>query len=310
MPFYEPMLATPWRVPFDDPGWWFEVKWDGVRVLAEVGPDSVVLRSRNGNNMTGRYPELASVRCDQTTVIDGEIVALDSSGRPSFQLLQSRMNTTPTNELIDRVPVTLMAFDILHHGEELIAAPIEERWAHLDSLALGNRVVRSSPTRGAGKALYAAVVAGGLEGVVAKKSGSPYRPGRRSPDWRKIVHRRSGRFVVVGFLPGHGARASTFASLLLGLHRDQGIVYVGAVGSGFDDASLVHIRAALDQMQIDDRPVRSDSTIDRSARWVEPVLCAVVEYREWTGDGHLRAPVFKGFAAEPATDATWEAEGP
>ncbi|MGF1666531.1 MAG: non-homologous end-joining DNA ligase [Acidimicrobiia bacterium] len=311
LPRYEPMLATPWPEPFDHPDWLFEVKWDGVRVIAAVDGSTVTLRSRRGLDMTGTYPELTGFRCDRPTVIDGEVVALDDEGRPSFSLLQQRMNTSGgrARTMVDRVPVTLMAFDLLHHGSSTIDLPLEERRDRLDQV-LPAGMVRSDATRGEGRALHEAVVASGLEGIVAKRSGSPYRPGVRSPDWRKVVHRRSGRFVVGGYLPGEGARSSSFASLLLGLFDGDHLRFVGAAGSGFDHASLGHIRTALDQMQTPSSPFFLDGGIPRTARYVEPALVAVVEYREWTHERHLRAPVFKGFTADPGDVGTWQEEGP
>jgi bifunctional non-homologous end joining protein LigD len=305
------MLATSWPESFDHPDWFFEVKWDGVRVIAAVDGSTVTLRSRRGLDMTGTYPELTGFRCDRPTVIDGEVVALDDDGRPSFSRLQQRMNTTggKARMMVERVPVTLMAFDLLHHGSSTIHRPLEERRGRLDEV-LPAGMVRSDATRGEGLALHHAVVASGLEGVVAKRAGSPYRPGVRSPDWRKVVHRRSGRFVVGGYLPGEGARSSSFGSLLLGLYDGDHLRFVGAAGSGFDHASLGHIRTALDQMQRSSSPFFLDSGIPRTARFVEPALVAVVEYREWTHEQHLRAPVFKGFTADPIEVVTWEAEGP
>jgi bifunctional non-homologous end joining protein LigD len=311
VPRYEPMLATPWREPFDDPGWFFEVKWDGVRVLVTIDGPNVSLRSRRGVDMTAAYPELTGFRAPEPTVIDGEVVALDVEGRPSFSLLQQRMNITGSKAraMVEKVPVTLMAFDLLHLGAPTIDLPLEERCRRLDD-AMPSGMVRSDATRGEGRALHEAVVASGLEGIVAKRAGSMYRPGVRSPEWRKVVHRRSGRFVVGGFLPGEGGRSSSFASLLLGLADGDHLRYAGAVGSGFDDASLGHIRAALDQMELPVSPFYLDSAIPRSARFVEPALVASVEYREWTHARHLRAPVFKGFTADPVDVVTWDAEGP
>jgi len=200
-----------------------------------------------------------------------------------------------------------MAFDVLHHGQSLIHLPIEERWARLDEI-LPPGMVRSPPTSEHGRAVYGAVVEKGLEGVVAKRAGSLYRPGTRGEDWRKIVHRTSARFVVGGYLPGDGNRTTSFASLLLGLWEGEALRFVGAVGSGFDFRSLRHIREALDQMERSTSPFASARSIPKQARWVHPSLVAVVEYREWTHDDHLRAPTFKGFSNDPSDRVTWESE--
>lgn len=305
------MLASRWSAPFDDVDWWFEVKWDGVRALVEADADDTCLRSRRLRRMNDTYPEFTRVRFDRPTVIDGEIVALDDDGVPSFSLLQQRMNTTGARAraLTERVPLTLMVFDILHHGTSLTELPIEERRRRLNEVAPAGMVV-SPPTREHGRAVFAAVVDKRLEGIVAKRAGSPYRPGIRADDWRKVVHRTSGRFVVGGYLPGDGSRTTSFASLLLGLWHDDELRFAGAVGSGFDARSLRHIREAFDQMERSTSPFMVDPSIPKEARWVHPSLVAVVEYREWTHDDHLRAPTFKGFTDEPVESITWEAERP
>jgi bifunctional non-homologous end joining protein LigD len=210
---------------------------------------------------------------------------------------------------VDQVPVTLMAFDVLHAGTPVLERPIEERWKLLEHVT-DPRIVVSPPTREHGDAVFAAVLEKGLEGIVAKKSGSRYRPGMRTDEWRKVVHRRSARFVVGGYLPGDGARSGSFASLLLGLWDGGRLRFAGAAGSGFDDASLGAIRTALDQMERSRSPFHFDGVIPRNAVWVEPSLVAMIEFREWTHDRHLRAPVFKGFTMEPLETVTLEAEGP
>lgn len=310
-PHYEPMLATRWSAPFDDERWWFEVKWDGVRAIVEIDENETSLRSRRGRRMDASYPEFGRFRSDRPTVIDGEIVALDDRGVPSFSLLQQRMNASGARaaSLVEHVPLTLMVFDLLHHGEPLVDRPIEERWDRLAEAAPAGVVV-SPPTKEHGTAVWTAIVASGLEGMVAKKAGSPYRPGSRTDEWRKIVHRTSGRFVVGGYLPGDGNRTTSFASLLLGLWQGEELRYVGAVGSGFDFRSLRHIREALDQMGRTTSPFAPDRSVPKGARWVHPSLVAVVEYREWTHDRHLRAPTFKGFSGDPVESVTYESEGP
>ena len=194
------------------------------------------------------YPEFTRLAFDRPTVIDGEIVALGDDGVPSFSLLQQRMNVrgAKAQTLVEQVPLTLMAFDLLHHGTPLVDEPIEDRWDRLIEVVPSN-MVRSPATREHGEAVFAAVVERGLEGMVAKKAGSRYRPGVRSEEWRKIVHRTSARFVVGGYLPGQRGRSSTFASLMLGLWDDGVLRFVGSAGSGFDDHALRHIRAALER---------------------------------------------------------------
>ena len=282
--------------------WAHEIKWDGIRAI--VAGDGTI-RTRNGNRVEGGYPELASV-------VHGEIVALDESGRPSFQSLQSRMHVRrPSADLLEATPVTLMVFDLLHLGGPMIDRPWEERRAALEVVHFTGPVVLSD-VHDDGSGLAAAVAEHDLEGVVSKRRRSTYRPGRRSDDWRKVVNRKSCEVVVIGSLTGAGSRSSTFASLVLGLWLDDGrLRYVGSVGSGFDHSSLVAVDAALGEMQTDGPPPMEDvSVVPTPVRWVAPALVAVVEYASWTADDRLRAPVFKGFSATPVDEVTWDREGP
>lgn len=300
LPRYEPMLATPWPAAFSDPGWWFELKWDGVRVVGSWEGDRVVLRSRRGTDVTATYPEVAAARLDRPAVLDGEVVAFDDRGKPSFARLQQRMNLAAPGRAVAVTPVSLVVFDLLYLDGDRAADPIESRWEALASLALPPPLVATDRVGGDGEALFAAVVGEGLEGMVAKRMGSTYQPGKRSPDWRKVAHRRRVRAVVGGYLPGAGARSSTFASLLVGVWRDGGLRYAGAVGSGFDDRTLVAARAALDRIRRPASPFSSPVGIPEGAVWVEPRVVAEVEFKEWTPAGRLRAPVFQGFSEEPA----------
>lgn len=313
LPTYEPMLASPWPRPFTDPEWWFEVKWDGVRTLAYLDGDKVLLRTRRRRDVSSTYPDLGFLRVDRPTVLDGEVVALDSEGVPSFALLQQRMNIgsrTSAWQKSESVPVTFMVFDLLHWGVPMVDRPIEERWEALASLALPFPALRAEPVQKEGEALFSAVEQKGLEGVVAKRRGSHYRPGLRSPDWRKVASRHTMRAVVGGFTLGSGGRADSFGSLLVGLWTPEGLRFVGAVGSGFDDASLVAIRLALVEMARDGSPFAGPIEVIGEPRFVDPQLVAVVEFKEWTPYGRLRAPVFKGFAGMPPELPTWETEGP
>lgn len=306
---YQPMLAAPWPAPFDDPDWFFDVKWDGVRAIVRGGREPTIA-SRRGNNVTSSYPELVSSEWPDA-VVDGEIVVLDEDGVPSFQRLQHRMNTAhPDRSLRADHPVAYMAFDILEKdGIPLIDAPLTERRATLEGLDLPVGVVVSPLTREHGTALFDAVVETGLEGIVAKRAGSRYRPGARSADWRKVVHFPRIKAVVGGFTPGEGTRAATFGALQLGLFTDGALRWVGGVGSGFDDASLHAIRDALDELVTEQSPFTAERPIP-PMRYVEPALVAVVAIRQWTDDGHLRHPVFHGLVVEDPGSITWSAEGP
>ena len=294
------MLATSWPGPFDDDEWWFEVKWDGYRCLATGGARQARLRSRRGLDLAQRFPEVAALHLPPGWTLDGEVVVFDPEGRPDFSLLQAGSGAG-----------TYVVFDVLDSpGGSVVSAPLEERRSLLSDLDLDPRVVVAEAVAGSGHALFGAVVDKGLEGIVAKRSGSRYLPGRRSPDWRKIAHRRSLRVVVGGWLPGDGGRSTSFGSLLVGLNHGGGLRWVGAVGSGFTDSHLGPITGALRQLERVRPPFEDVTAVPRGARWVEPGIVVTVEYKEWTRDGRLRAPVFKGIDPSPPGEVTWEQEGP
>lgn len=309
MTSYEPMLATSWPAPFDDPEWLFDVKWDGVRGIVRGGPTPAVV-SRRGNTVSSSYPELSGVHWPDV-VVDGELVVLDDRGVPSFQLLQQRMNTArPDRRLLAEVPVAYMVFDLLEAGgQPTVSRPLEERRARLEQLDLPSPAVVSPVTVGTGVALFEAIVEQGLEGIVAKRSASLYRPGVRSPDWRKVVHFPRIRAVVGGYTPGERSRASTFGALQVGLNTPDGLRWIGGVGSGFDDAALTAIRSALDELATDHSPFAADRPIPDMS-FVEPSLVAVIAIRQWTSEGHLRHPVFQGLVVEDPATITWDQEGP
>lgn len=295
---YLPMLATTWAKPFDDPDWWFELKWDGYRCIAAGDTGGNRLTSRRGLDLADRFPQVAALDLPAGWVLDGEVVVPDDEGRPNFSLLQAGGNPL------------YVVFDVLAGpDEELIGLPLEERRRRLGDLALAPPVVIPQPVLGQGTALYDAVVSQGLEGVVAKRAGSTYSPGRRSPDWRKVAARRTLRAVVGGWLPGEGGRSSTFGSLLVGLWDDGELRWIGAVGSGFTDAQLGPITSALAGLERRTAAFGNTAGIPSGARWVEPGIVVRVEYKEWTRDGRLRAPVFKG-VEPPGESALWSEEGP
>lgn len=301
------MLASPWDTPFTDAGWVFELKWDGVRCLLSAGGQNVRLHSRAGNDMTSRYPEIAVGEYPANVVLDGEIVAFDADGRPSFELLQGRMNRQrlPT----EQVSVSYVVFDLLHLDESVVSRPLEERREALAELSLPSPCVVAEQFHGDIAPIWDFVVANHLEGIVAKRLGSSYQQGVRSMDWRKIGHFRQLRAVVGGFTPGTGGRESTLGSLLLGLWTEEGLRWIGSVGSGFDDPALRAIRDALESMTVGASPFLHNPDLP-DATWVNPDLVAVVRFKQWTKAGRLRAPSFRGFSDYAARSATWESEGP
>lgn len=309
LPDFEPMLAVKWDKPFDDEAWWFEVKWDGYRALVGSEMGDVRVRSRRGLDLSGPFPEVRSFEIPDGVVVDGEIVAFDEEGRPSFSLLQRRtgFGGAATGA---RVGVTLVVFDVLFHGASVVDLPYEERRQLLDSLHLEPPILVPEPTPTHGVGLYAAVGEQGLEGIVAKRLGSRYHPGRRSDDWRKISIRHTLRAVVGGYLPGEGGRARTFGSVLVGLYTPQGLRWIGSVGSGFTDATLEAFHGALTQIEREGSPFVNQVDVPGRPVWVEPAIVVDVEYKEWTLDHHLRAPVYKGIELADPETVTWDEEGP
>jgi bifunctional non-homologous end joining protein LigD len=307
---FSPMLATPWPAPFDDDEWVFELKWDGVRCIASsAGHGGLRLRSRRGIDMTTRYPELAGVEIREGLALDGEIVALDENGHPSFERLQGRMNRVPgVGETT--VPITYVVFDLVADGVSLLRVPLEERTGRLSSLPLPTPIVIADRFPEQSGGLWSFVVEHDLEGIVAKRLGSVYQPGVRSPDWRKIGNFKQLRAVVGGFTKGTGGRMGTFGALLLGLYDGAMLRWIGAVGSGFDDRALRAIRAALDEMTVSESPFEPDPELPRGARWVQPRLVAMVRYKQWTAAGRVRAPSFLGFTDDAVESVTWDSEGP
>jgi bifunctional non-homologous end joining protein LigD len=297
-----PMLARAGSLPADDSGWGFEIKWDGVRAIAYCNPGEVRLESRNLNDISNSYPELA--RIDRAlgshrAVLDGEIVAFDETGRPSFGALQRRMHVASREQarrLAKRTPVTFMIFDLLWlDGHSLMALPYSERRDRLASLGLdGDSAQTPEHVVGHGSELLKASAEQRLEGIVAKRLDSSYQPGARGGSWLKIktIHRQE--FVVGGWLPGKGRRQATIGALLLGVHEPGGeLRFVGRVGTGFSDAELERLRLRLAPLARDSSPFAAGEP-PRESVFCEPELVAEVEFAEWTSAGNVRHPAYKG----------------
>jgi len=304
------MLATAGALPGRDADWAFEIKWDGVRVLAYVDgrPATTTLRleSRNRIVITQRYPEIGDLPgaiAGHAAVLDGEAVAFDEEGRPSFSRLQRRMHIADPREAATRTtsyPVTYEIFDLLWlDGEDLTGLPFTQRRARLDGLQLpAGRWQVPAYHVGDGTALLAATRAQGLEGVVAKKLTSPYEPGRRSRNWVKVKNFRGQEVVIGGWLAGSGGRAGRLGALLVGYHDEAGLLrYAGRVGTGFTDRVLRDLQGALEARAATASPF-SDPIPERAARFVRPELVAEVAFSEWTPDGLLRHPSYKGLRSD------------
>jgi len=306
-----PMLATSGQLPSaaDDGRYAYEIKWDGVRAIVRVDGGRLRIDTRNGIDATRRYPELrelglalGATQC----ILDGEIVAFDDAGRPSFERLQRRMHVEADSAVrrIQRdVPIMFVIFDLLWlDGHLLVGRHYVERRAALDELSLAGS--RAGPSWqvpayhvGDGAALLAASREQGLEGVVAKRLDSPYEPGRRTRHWIKVKNHQHHALVVGGWLSGDGNRAGRVGALLVGYYDDSGLRYAGRVGSGFSEAELDRVAKQLAPLERSSSPFvdRVDGVPNaRTVHFVEPRLVAQVAFTEWTHAGVIRHPVYKG----------------
>jgi bifunctional non-homologous end joining protein LigD len=300
-----PMMARTGMLPRDDEHWAFEVKWDGVRAICHSEPGRMRLHSRNLLDITPRYPEVGRLNralSHHRAVLDGEIVALDAEGKPSFGALQRRMHVgseSAVRRLAKEAPVTYVIFDLLWlDGHSLMDLPYTERRARLAELELGDGGRWRVPDYvvGHGEQLLAATEQQGLEGVIAKRLDSPYEPGRRTPCWLKIKNVERQEVVVGGWVPGDGKRRDRIGALLVGVRDDDGALrHVGRVGTGFTEAELDRLAEKLRPLERDDSPFAPGGPkIPRGAVFADPELVAEVEFREWTDGGQLRAPSYKG----------------
>jgi bifunctional non-homologous end joining protein LigD len=294
------MLATPGDLP-TGPAWLYEVKWDGMRLVADVADSRLDLRSRSGRDVTANFPELAGlVRLAPDVLLDGEVVLLEH-GVPSFHALADRMHSPVEERVALARPVTFMVFDVLRlYGVPLLDRTFDERRAtleRLDTAAVANLAV--SPTYTDGPALFAATAQRGMEGVVAKRRDGLYRPGTRSSGWVKSTHRTTQSCVVGGWRPENVGTARVSASrvgaLLLGVPDGEGLRFAGRVGSGL--ASEVVQRALRGRLvdaessPFSERLPRPD---EKGARWCLPEMVVEVSHMGWTDVGKLRQPVYRG----------------
>jgi bifunctional non-homologous end joining protein LigD len=320
-----PMLAGigphPPALPREPARWSFEVKWDGVRALAYLAPGRIRLESRNLNEITAAYPEVRGILGQLSmhqALLDGEIVAFGEDGRPSFERLQRRMHVTSpavVKRLQRSTPVVYAIFDLLHlDGRSLMGLPYTERRSRLEQLGLSGsawRVPAAHPGTAAAR-LLEATEAQGIEGIVAKRLDSRYEPGRRTGAWIKIKHVQSRELVIGGWLPGEGRRTDRIGALLMGVSTvpptPGRLRYAGRVGTGFTEHTLGRLAAALGPLRTDESPFHPAPKLPRNAVYVRPELVAEVEFREWTSEGVMRAPSFKGLRADkPAAEVVREA---
>jgi bifunctional non-homologous end joining protein LigD len=289
-----PMKATmgsTGAVPTGD-DWAFEVKWDGYRTIVFVDDGRVRLQSTAGHDVTRRWPELAGLAGAvhaRSAILDGELVVFDDDGRPRFELVQNSGAGAPRQAV-------LQLFDVLQvDGTDTIELPYEDRRRLLDQLVeAGANWTVPSHRVGDGEELVEATARQGLEGVIAKRLGSRYRPGTRTKDWLKIKNRTVVDLTIGGFTTGTGRRASTFGSLLVGRRTGGELRFAGGVGTGFDQRTLETLTARLRGLAVDECPFEPapPPAVRRTATWVEPVLRATVEIAEFTNDGLVRHASF------------------
>lgn len=300
-PSFAPMLAEGGWEPFDDDGWWFEPKLDGMRAIVRMATDETRVVSRTGRDVTPTYPELHQVHGlvnQVNAVLDGEILAFDAEGRNSFEALQRRMHLTNEREITraaKQAPVALVVFDLLWlDGRATTELPLEQRRELLQTIVEpDHRLQVIAHVQGAGTAFARSARELGLEGMVGKRLGSRYLSGKRSGDWRKIKLTNTQDCVILGFTRGRGGRAGSFGALLVGAYEDGRLRWVGQVGTGFTEAARERLLGALRPLE------RSEPAVDelrqaKGATFVEPRLVCEVEYLEITGAGKMRAPSFKG----------------
>ena len=297
-----PMKARTGTLPADEERWAFEIKWDGVRAMAYVDDGTAAFESRNLLDLTPRYPELAGLAdalAGRRAVLDGEIVAFDGQGRPSFQQLQARLNVgsqAVIRELAQQVPVCYVVFDVVWlDGEDLMKFAYVDRRRRLEELVL-NGAAWQTPAyhRGDGDALLEATRERGLEGVMAKRLDSAYAPGRRSPAWVKVKNVRGQELVVGGWCPGEGRRENRIGSLMLGYYDGDRLRYAGNVGTGFTEKELDRLAQVLEEKRRPTSPFDPAPGIRKRCVFVEPEVVVEVEFNEWTRDGTLRQPSYKG----------------
>jgi len=296
-----PMLAETREEPFSRPGWVFEVKLDGYRMRIAREEGKARLITRNGNDYTAAFPELAravSALPYDGLVMDGELVILDEAGRPSFQRLQNRARVgrpLDIRHMAVESPATVYVFDLLAlEGFDLRALPLVKRKALLQKLLPEAGPLRySEHFANEGETLYDRAVGLGLEGIVAKKADSPYKSGR-SDQWLKVRADKTGDFVVVGYTTPRGSRGG-FGALHLAAYRDGALVYIGRAGSGFSAKQLKDVSQQLDELAESKPAFAGPIPAEDESRWVRPALVAEVRYKEITGDGLLRQPVFLRF---------------
>jgi len=297
--------------PFSSPNWVFEIKWDGVRAIAQIENGKTTLWARSGRDVTLEYPEFKDMAARlrvRDAIIDGEIVTLDADGRSNFHTLQHRLGVqNPSRQMMQSVPLDYFAFDVMYAGGyDLRRVPLVERKDFLQQILSPNeRIHFSEHIPEQGEALYEAARGRGLEGIIAKLKNSTYA-GARTSTWVKLKIVSEVDAVVAGYTEGRGSR-KFFGALVLGLYDGKELKFIGSVGTGFDESKQEEITKQLDELRTEKSPFAKPPALRENVDWVEPKLVARVKYGNWTNDNHLRAPVFLSVLTDrPAKDCTME----
>ena len=300
---FDPMTAKlAIAIPRDSASYGFEFKWDGIRAVAFSSGGRIRLQSRSFEDVTSRYPELRELGAAigaREVVLDGEVIAVDKNGRPSFELLQGRMgltNETDIRHKMREVPVGYVIFDLLYlDGHSTTPLPYSDRRSLLEGLKLKGRFWQTPPsTAGDGEVILAASKQLGLEGVMAKRLDSSYQPGKRSDAWLKIKNHQRHELVIGGWLPGAGSREGRIGALLVGSYDGAKLVYAGKVGTGFTETMLARLQSLLEALRRETSPFDEGARPPKGAIFTEPRLVGEFEFSEWTRSGQLRQPSFKG----------------
>ncbi|HWR41586.1 non-homologous end-joining DNA ligase [Sporomusa sp.] len=314
MPIIKPMLAKAGSLPDEQDNYSFEIKWDGIRAILYLESNKFKLLSRNLKDITHQYPELHALAKEAGSshtelILDGEIVAFDPSGLPSFSRLQHRMGLTHDKtiiEMMQKIPAHYIIFDILSlDSHSLLEKTYTERRTILESLRLdGTHWQTPGYKTGDGKTILDASRKLGLEGIIVKRLDSTYQAGKRTGAWLKIKNQRRQELVIGGWIPGQGTREGKIGALLIGCYDvtpqvaqargvPQNLLYAGKAGTGFTQAILAALGKRLAPLSRPTNPFTQDPTV-KNARYVEPVLIGEFEFTEWTPNHTLRHPSFKG----------------
>ena len=291
-----PMQAASAEAPFSSAEYLFEVKWDGLRCILFRDPDGQVrLKDRGLNDLTADLPEVvaAAKRVPPGSVIDGELVATDSDGRPNYPRLRQRLAASA--QMRDEIPTAYLAFDALYlEGRPLLRQPVLRRRTRLaKAVETGGHLFVPDHIQEDGVELFEACLERGLEGVVAKHLQSPYVPGQRSPFWLKVKAVKSDDFVVIGW-----TGSKPFDALVVGYHEDGRLLPCGTVGGGYDEDAGHALRDALVELATEQSPLEPPPIMMRPVQWVRPELVVSIRYSEWSPDGTLRFPIFNGLRPE------------